>query len=277
MTHNATSRPDPMDFRFAHLRDPAFSVALAGKTRRDPALVPGEKTAVFITAGQSLAAGSSQGLYTPTNAAKCDHINIFDGCMYNAVDPLAGHGQAASPSDRACPFTRVADQLISGGQFERVILIPVAYGGTVVAQWDAGGGFVLEPLHKLILVASRRAAALGIARIDGILWQLGETDSAIGTSQASYMASFNSMKAKVAAEIDAPWFVAQSTYIPGTPSNAAVRAAQAALVDGASVFAGPDCDTLGGASRYDDQHWNAAGNAAAAALWYSAIVASLAA
>lgn len=218
--------------------------------------------------GQSLAAATSQGFYTPTNSSKVDQINPMNGEMLVGVDPLVGPAVADASSNRATSFLRMADQLVSAGKYQRVILIPAAVGGTTVAMWA-------DTLHQFITDAYRRAAALGIP-ITGILWQLGETDNVAGTSQASYQASFNTLRAKiVAAGCTAPWVLAKSTYVPGGATSAAVRAAITALVDGVNTLAGPDFDTLGSSNRYDDQHWNSTGNAAAAALWTSAVQATL--
>lgn len=255
---------DPMAFKEDRTYTSKIKAASNGKVRQNPRLIAGERTGVFILAGQSLAAGSVQQLYTPTNIDKIGNINIYDGAMYAAADPLLGHGLSiVSSANWGCVFTRVADLLISNGVFDRVILIPVAYGATTVAQWDSD-------LHKLIIVGYRRAKALGIPAISGILWQQGESDSATAT-QASYSASWLSMKAKVAAEFSAPWFVAKSTYIPGGSTNAGIRAACAGFVDNATVYAGPDTDVLGSGNRYDDQHWNATGSPIAANLWLSSL------
>lgn len=262
---SAASTPDPF---LAPLFNAVLELSRVGKVRSFPGLRPGEVTGNFMLAGQSLIAGSSEGLYTPTNANFVDNLNQFNGEIVKASDPLVGASLADSPLRQASPFTRVADQLVTAGDFDRVVLTPAAYGGTTIAQWDAD-------LHKHIINGYRRSVALGIP-ITAILWQLGETDNALGTSQASYYASFVSMRTKViAAGCTAPWILAKSTYIPGGLTSAAIRAAITALVDNVNIFAGPDCDTLNGTYRYDDQHWNAAGNAAAAALWTSAIRAAL--
>lgn len=263
----AGSAPDPMEFEYTHSKNPIRLAAYAGKTLRYPKLVAGENTGVFIVAGQSLAAGGSEGLYTPVNSAKCDNLNIDDGGMYVAADPLLGCGLTAILNHQGSPYTRLADKLITAGKFDRVILIPVAYGGTKIAQWDA-------MLHRLIIVGSRRAKAHGINFITAVLWQQGESDTSTAT-QASYTASFNSMKAKVDAEFTAPWVLAKSTYIPGATTSTGIRAAVNALVDGTTILAGPDMDTLNSSYRYDDQHWNLAGNQAAASLWFNSLSAIL--
>lgn len=238
-----------------------------GKSRAFPRLRPGERTGVFLIAGQSLAAASSEGLYTPSNSGKVDQINQMTGEMLVGADPLVGPSVAAVPTQRATTFTRVADQLITAGKYDRVILIPSAMGGTTVKMWE-------DELYQLVINGYRRALALGIP-VTAILWQQGETDTVSGTSQSAYIASFNSMREKVvAAGCVAPWILAKSTYVPGGVTSAPVRAAITALVNGSSLLAGPDTDALGSGYRYDDQHWNAVGNAAAAAVWTPTIQAA---
>lgn len=265
MSRPSGAAPDPF-------LPPVFSASAVevsvGKTRSFPKLRVGENTGVFIVTGQSLAGSTAEGFYTPTNATKVDQINPLTGEMLVAVDPLASGTAAILSTQRATPFLRVADQLVAAGKYDRVILIPCARGGTTIAMWDA-------ELFVHVVNAYRRALALGIP-ITAVLWQQGETDTVASTTQAAYVASFNSMRAKVvAAGCVAPWLLAKSTYVPGGVTSAPVRAAIASLVNGSSLFAGPDTDSLGSGYRYDDQHWNAAGNAAAAALWTPTIQAAL--
>lgn len=239
-----------------------------GKTRAYPGLRAGERTGVFIIAGQSLAAASSEGLFTPTNTGKVDQINQMTGEMLVGADPLVGPSVAVVPTQRATTFTRVADQLITAGKYDRVILIPSAMGGTTAQMWA-------DEFFNLIVNGYRRALALDIP-ITAILWQQGETDTGVGTSQSSYTSSINSMRGKViAAGCTAPWLLAKSTYVPGGATSAPVRAAITALINGTTILAGPDCDTLGSSYRYDDQHWNTSGNSAAALLWRNSIQAAL--
>lgn len=248
---------------------PWISEVMQGKTRSFPALRAGERTGVFLIAGQSLAAGASEGLYSPSNASFVDNLSQFDGQMLRASDPLIGQAVAALPSQRASPFTRVADKLISWGAFDRVVLIPVAIGGTTIAQWNS-------IYISWLINGYRRAAALGFS-VTAVLWQLGETDTAIGTTQQAYAQGLASLISKLRVNgCMAPWVLAKSTYIPGGTTSPGIRAAIEGLVNGNDILAGPDCDTLPGtAYRYDDQHWNAVGNEAAANLWHAAIRAGL--
>lgn len=231
------------------------------KTIRDPRLNIGESTAVFIVAGQSQAA-NYQPTATPTNASKIDQISIDDGGCYAAIDPLLGCNNGANTGNL---FLRVADKLITNGDWDRVILVPCAVGGTSITRWTAGGD-----LHSRLLAARARSVARGLP-VTAVLWQQGEADGAAGMSQANWQTHFGNMLTAFRATGETcPWLVAKST-LQSNATSSAIRAAQAAVVSG-TVFAGPDTDTLtGGTNRADGTHFTSTGANAAADLWVTAI------
>src|SRR5262245_16246844 len=106
--------------------------------------------------------------------------------MYAAADPLLGTGMAF-PGGGFSPggvSLRLADLLVSNSKFDRVIIVPVAIGGTSVAMWATGG-----VLSNCITAAMARLASRGI--VPGMtnvtfafVWGQGESDG--GTSQAAY-------------------------------------------------------------------------------------------
>lgn len=241
----------------------------AAPAMRDPRLKAGERTGVFGIPGQSNATNITDAAYVPVNGAKIDNLDINDGGLYVAADPLLGCTTNLAVAGRGNIFTRVADKLISAGVFDRVILIPVAVGGTPVASWVPGA------LGDRILVAARRARAVGLP-ITAFLWMQGETDGVNGTSQATYAATLASVIAGPRAEgFNAPWFIGKCTYIVGTVYPA-IQAAQAGIVNpAANIFAGANTDSLTGATYrqvIDDTHLNGtAGSDAASTLWTTAI------
>ncbi len=233
-----------------------------GRTLRSPEIIPGETTFTAVVAGQSNC--GNYGNFTSvslTNGAKIDNLNFFDGGLYSPAYPAIG---CEAPGGNW--VWQFADKLITGGVCQRVILAPVAVGGTFINAWAND-----ENLFGRITIALRRLAAVG-RPADAILWQQGETDGEAGTSQATWQARFGTMKGRVvAAGFDPAWFVARSTLINGV-TYSAIRAAQAAVVDGVKVFAGPDTDTLtGGTNRHDNTHFTATGADAAATLWKNAV------
>lgn len=219
--------------------------------------------AVFVVLGQSLTSGHDQTDYTPANSNAVFQLNVYDGGLYRAVDPLlGGEGTGGSYS------TRLADKWVADGKYQSVVLVPIAVGGTTVAMWAPGG-----QLNHKIGVAARRLAALALS-CSGVIWTQGEQDAFNGLSQASYAASLAGVISTFRVSgIAAPFFVALETWINGSqPAGAAaIRAAQAAVVDNVGVFQAGDTDTLGNSFRYDNTHWTAAGSDAAANLHKAAI------
>lgn len=263
------SAPDPylVAARFASYR---ACTGIPGRTIADPRLADGETTAVLVAAGGSMICNSVDTPYTPTHATKVDNLDLHDGGTWRAIDPLLGCGLDAS-GNTGNILGRVADKLIDLGVCERVILIPAGLGDTAADDWNSSA-----ELRDRLIVAGRRAAAVGLT-VTAFLWVQGERDGVLGTTQSAYEASLTGLIDRVrAAGFAAPWLIGRSTYAAGA-SSSAIRAAQAAVVNGTDILAGADTDSLtGGTYRQADvTHWKAAGADAAAALWASAIDAAL--
>lgn len=251
-------------------------------TLRTQTLNPAVRNLVIIAAGQSNMADVGPSAHSPSNGSVLDQLNIYDGAIYAAADPLLGTSYPRSagvaiygPGNH---MLRLADSFVTAGLFDRVVIVPVGVGATRVDQFEPGsyGG-------KIIPVALRRLAALGIVAGANvtitILWGQGESDTDAGTSQAAYTASLNNIIATSRAEgFTGLWFVALMSRSLGSAS-AAVVAAQAAVVDhGANVWAGPNLDALNGNNcsamacrQADDTHFSDAGMASAAAAWKTAM------
>lgn len=248
-----------------------------GKTVRATTINTAVKNAVLILAGQSNFGTSSPTSYTPTNSTKVDNFNIYDCQTYAAAGVLLGSTwsyQALGGTVSGHVGGRIADALINAGKFDRVILVPVAVGGTTVANWDIAG-----PLYGRIEAAIRRLRMAGVTPdmtnvTFAVLWGQGEGDS--GTSQAAYDASMRRIIDKTrAAGFSGRFLIAKQTLLSGSQTST-VRAAQAAVVGhDAQVYAGPDADTLTGANRQaDGTHFSDAGAAAYASAWVTALAAT---
>lgn len=261
--------PDPF------VLDDSFTAGygdVSGKTLRSSAINPAVRTLVLITAGQSQWTTITPSAFTPTNASAVDNFNIYDGANYNCSGPLLG--AQYSPGRDGNISARVADLLVTNNKFDRVIVVPVAIGASSIAQWDTG------TLAARIPVAIKRLAARNITPATtgvtfALIWGQGESDAFNGTSQAAWEASFANIKsAAVAAGFSGRIFVVQETWGDGI-TYPTIRAAQAAVVDNVTVFAGGDLDTLDASYRQaGNQHFSDTGAAAAAALVYNAMVAS---
>lgn len=261
----ATGAPSDPLFVSTALRARVAPPGVAGKAIRSSGLTAGESTGIFIIAGESLAANATAALYTPTNASKVDNVDVLDGTIYAAVDPLAGTSGAGGHWGG-----RLADKLIAAGKYQRVILLPIGVSSSAIADWRPGGA-----LYPLALAAFARLSNMGMSPT-AMLWQLGANDNAAGTTQAAYEAGLDALISEVVSlGFSAPWLIAKSTLYNNAVS-AAIQAAIAGVVNGTNILAGADTDTLtGGTNRADGTHFTATGADASATLWRDQIVASL--
>lgn len=228
-------------------------------TQVHPALVAGEDTAVIIIGGDSISASSVNSSYTVTQT-KNHMLCIVNGGMYDTRGTMLGCN--TSPAGGSCYAPRLADKIRTAGTKARVILINIAKGGTVMARYASGGD-----CNHFIGVAAAWCSRLGLTPTH-ICWEQGPNDNTAGTSQASMEASLNSIRSTFTnAGITAPMYVAQRSKIGGSTS-ATVRAAQAAVVNGTTIKAGPDND---GVSMYDGCHSDATGADSAASNWKTSL------
>jgi hypothetical protein len=246
---SATSAPDPFRLReWADVPEGGIQ-SRDGRTQRSPRRDPGETTFVIIVAGQSLTCNYVNAFYTPTHGSKIDILDIYNGGIYAAAEPFLG---CDGPNGNA--YFAVADEFISYGLCDRMILVPIGIRGATVEQYSTGA------LNDRLIVAPRRCAALGLS-VSAFFWAQGETDNYHGISQSAYAAGLAQVIATPrAAGFDAPWLLSKSTVWWGEPS-AAIRAAIDETVNGTDIFAGADSDAIGMDGRYDTTHLNAAGSA----------------
>jgi Carbohydrate esterase, sialic acid-specific acetylesterase len=219
-----------------------------------------QRTAVIVTLGQSNAANYALTRYTPRQDVR--NFDLYDGRCYKAQDPLLGAsgtgGNFASP---------LGDMLIERGLYTRVIIAPIAIGGSTVEEWADEGVF-----NRRILVLIRRLYDAGLTP-NLILWHQGEANSG-GTDMRA--AQYRKNLLEVIAtfrryQIAAPFFVAVatkcSTNLGSNSSN--IRDGQAETVNRLdNVWLGPDTDTLGDEYRDKEHcHFNGAGLLRHAAMW----------
>jgi len=222
------------------------------------AALHGAQTQVWLTLGQSNAANEGE-LDYETQAAVYN-FNPFDGACYEASDPLLG-----ATGSGGSVWTRLADRLIAAGRAERIVIAPIAVGGSRIRRWAPGGD-----LYPRI---GRTAAALDAAglRVTHVLWHQGESD--VDTPPQAYVQSFTAMLGSLrAAGIDAPVYVAQAS-ICKNGGSAALRAVQRQLADELpGVRRGPNSDRLDRfAWRHDLCHFSAAGLDEHARLWFEVL------
>jgi Carbohydrate esterase, sialic acid-specific acetylesterase len=214
---------------------------------------------VIVTLGQSNAANHGRGLYTPKH--RVDNFNLYDGKCYKAVEPLLG------PSGQGGNFaTRLADMLIERRLADRVVIAPMAMGGTSVEQWAHEGLF-----NRRIPASIRRLYDAGLSP-DYILWHQGEGNAANGDSGGrQYRKNLLEVVASFRAySINAPFFVALASRCGPAPHPNAVNVRdgqRTAAIGQLGIFVGPDTDLIGQEHRYDNCHMSESGLALHAAAW----------
>lgn len=238
---------------------------VSSRTMRSNSVDTTKKNLLLITAGDSNMASVGPAAYTVTNSTVVDNLNMYDGAIYAAAEPLLGstYFTAFGPGGISA---RVADAFIS--TFDRVICCPCAVGGSTAAMWAAGG-----VLYNRIPVIMRRLSARGITPATtnctfALIYQIGANDTGAGTSQAAFQASVGQTIAKARdAGFSGRIFIPQYSRLSGSTSSA-VRAAQLALIDNPNnIFDGGDIDAItatGSNLQADNTHFSTAGQAAVA-------------
>ena len=223
------------------------------------------RTAVIFVSGQSNAANYGEKRQTTAYGDRV--VAFFNGACTVAASPLLG-----ADADEGESLTPMADELIRSGRFDRVVLAPVAVGGTEIARWVSGD---LAPILRQALDAVQARYEITHA-----IWHQGENDAANDTSAADYRRSFDLLVAGWRAQgMAAPVFVSVTTrcYPNWTPDNP-VALAQRSLPDPErGIYPGADSDALLPAAelRNGACHHNAAGQAHLAKLLAAALFASL--
>lgn len=255
---------------------------VGGKTLGTQTINTGVQNCILIAVGQSNIENIAPSSFTPVNPNSLDNLNIYDSAIYKAADALVGPSSVGGSTTAGHPILRLADAYVSGGNCSRVIIVPIAIGGTTVADWNTG--IFNQRLSVTMRRISQRLQATGPTLKCGstniacaVLWGQGEQDNFNGTAQATYTAALNNVIATSNSTATAlgwggswaTWFVARQTFYTGAAS-ATIQAAQAAVITGVQVFAGANADNLignvcGAASNSacrqgDNTHWTDAGS-----------------
>lgn len=223
------------------------------------ALTPGEKTLIKLVVGDSISANTGQSAYTNGHTTKNDMLNLYTGTNYRFQDPML-----SSSTGPGSYHGRTADKLITNGKFSRVITINAAIAGNCSTDYAASGSF-----NHRARIGCLYARQLGWP-VSGsgdsgnwrfaILYALGTNDNGVGTSAANFTIAANSfINSMRGYGCNGDIFITKMTLLAGSV-NAALQAAQAALVDNPNgIYLGPDADSLTGANRFDGTHFGDVG------------------
>ena len=219
------------------------------------------KALVLIALGQSNA-GSHAEKHGSDEFASVYHR----GRCFDANDPLPGTTGAG-----ASIWTALYGRLRAERPERRIVIAPLAIGGSEIAQWVEGGR-IQDDLQELL-----RGLAFRGAHVSAILWQQGEADAQNGFPAGEYRQALLALRSQIdATGISAPLIVARSTICGQQPPYEPLRRAiVAAAAADARIIVGPDTDSLGTRFRYDSCHFNKLGRHAAAELWQEALAKEL--
>ena len=224
-----------------------------------------DRTAMLLVLGQSNAANYGGRRFASKHGDKI--VNFFDGQCYLAASPLLGSGGTMGEY-----WTELGNHLIESGKFDTVVIAPVAYPGSIVERWARGGD-----LNAVLVDTLSKIKADGYA-ITHVLWDQGELDYSLGTSERAYRERFLSMIDTLRGKgVTAPVYlsIASKCVEPGngdqrrhSADNPVVRA-QLSLSSGEGyIRRGVNTNALlDGLDRYDDCHIGGSGAEKVAQAW----------
>lgn len=224
-----------------------------------------DRTAVMLILGQSNAANDGGQRHRSNYGARV--VNAFDKRCFVAASPLLG-----STDTKGEYWTLLGNNLIASGQYDSVILAPLAYSGSEVARWAPGGD--INP----VLVDTMKQLQDSNYRITSVLWVQGEADLVLGTTAEAYQQRFMSMVGTLRQHgVEAPVYISTASkclepsnggFKEHIPDNPIVRAQLALSKNGHGIREGVNSDALlDGDDRYDDCHIGGTGAEKVSRAW----------
>ena len=212
------------------------------------------RTLVAVLIGQSNAGNTGGQRYR----AKSNTVNFFAGKCFEAVDPLLG------AADKQGSVWTVTANLIAD-RYDHVVLVPLATGGSTVADWN---GKLAPMLEKSLKTLEERYTATHF------LWHQGESD-AHTTKPADYVRGMRQVIAAARRRFpEAAFHVSLATFCElRGGADPALHKAQRSIVDpGQRIFEGPDTDRYTALEdRYDGCHFSGVAQEKVARDWASLI------
>ena len=165
----------------------------AESTAVNPRTAPPRDLALFLLIGQSNMAG--RGKVEPQDREPLSGVWTFTpaGQWAPAIDPL----HADKPTAGVGLARSFAHALQRVGYAQNIGLIPCAFGGSALDEWQPG-----QPHFKNAVARAKQAMAAGQLR--GILWHQGEEDAKSAAKADTYAARFAKMLAALRTELAAP-------------------------------------------------------------------------
>jgi lysophospholipase L1-like esterase len=221
------------------------------------------KPLVLLVLGQSNAANHGE---IGNLSGPLDMVAAHDkgpATCHRVGDPLPG-GTGGGHS----VWSRLPAALSQAGLTRPLVVGLLGVDATSIENWTDAS----SPLPTRMQSLARQMTAAGLAP-DLVLWQHGESNARIGTSQDNYARQLHTLAALLQqAGVATPIVLAQSTVCRSAPNEAIRSAVQSVVASRAKsdrrFLLGPDTDVLSAAhQRRDGCHFSNAGLNAAAAQW----------
>jgi hypothetical protein len=227
-----------------------------------------DRTAVLLLFGQSNAGNHGGQRFHSEHGDKV--VNFFNGQCFAAASPLLG-----SDGTRGEYWTQLGNLLIDDGAYDQVVLAPVSISGSQISRWSPGGDL------NGIMVGTATQLRQNNYHITQAIWDQGEMDYVIGTSEITYYREFISLVGSLRDQVTAPIFVTVASKCleaenGGTryhsADNPIARAQLALPITQKGIKTGVNTDALlDSFDRYDDCHISASGSHKTAKAWAALI------
>lgn len=256
------SNTDP--YRFNETSELGYT-SVAGITQASSIISAPLTTKTIITGGQSNFATACGTSPYSTVSSSANQLSIYDGGIYNGSSPVLG---CSYNKALASVNMMIADSMISRSKATRAIVVPIAVGGTIYAQWVPSAS---NTLFSRISTAILRCRARGLEP-DVFFWGEGENDNSLGTSAASITASIQAIVDGIRAlSCTAPFYVGLYTMFGGNISSTIRTGISNSVETPRNIKLGYDADTnctvAGGFRLGDGTHLSDTGLTLAATGW----------
>jgi Carbohydrate esterase, sialic acid-specific acetylesterase len=228
------------------------------------------RTAVLLLIGQSNAGNHGGQQFHSEHGEKV--VNFFGGQCFVAASPLLG-----SDGTNGEYWTQLGNILVDSGAFDQVVLAPVTLSGSEISRWSRGGD-----LDALMINTAVQLQQFNY-HVTHTLWDQGERDYVIGTSETIYYQKFISIVDSLRDHgITSPVFVSVASKCLASTclgvsnggtrfhsaNNAIVRAQLALPNTQKGIRSGVNTDALlDELDRYDDCHFSSSGEQKVAKAW----------
>ena len=240
------------------------------------------KRALILVIGQSNIAnhGAFEGgafEYTPKHS-----VHYYNGKSMEVFTSPIGDKPHMASGNASTMLPYLGDLVIEQLDYEEVIFINIAVGGTTVDQWIpnvgkyerniVGDDFKYENgLFERVIEAHKIAHDLGY-EFTHILWHQGEDDNIKETSTGSYKNDFLKIKKGIRdLAIMAPIYMARASWTSAGAiakrDNNILNAQTQLINENPDILDGPNTDIIDVKYRYDGSHFNKEGLIKHANLW----------